>query len=182
MCRHERRAVFQAAPNLTRGAQALVVLQEVQSEQARGRIERTLRRIVDVALMQADAFSAGPERPARLLQHLRGRIDAVEGPTRLCVGKRLQLQSASGPQDEHPGILGSSLRQKQGGHSVQVGEARHEPRRTFGIARNGFRVREGRQQLAHGNVSLRMHGLQLMGSAAAFQTPVIDCWHASCHL
>ncbi len=129
------RAWFQAAPDLTRGAQALVVLREVQSEQARSphRTDPPAHRRCSPHA-GGRAFSAGPD--IRLACFSISAAGST--PSRIqrgCTSANAFSSSPPPAQDEHPGILGSSLRQKQrADHSVQVGETQHEPQWTFGIA------------------------------------------------
>ena len=76
------------------------------------------------------------------VQHLGGRIHAIEPPALPRLGERLDLQAAAGAEHQHPRLVGRTLGEEQHDHALQIGEAGHQTRRPFGIARDRLRVGE----------------------------------------
>ncbi len=72
------RTGFQAAANLLQRWQTLIARDEVQGQQGRGCIERTLRRIADGAFMKAHACTVRPDSLLGQPEHVGRRIDAHE--------------------------------------------------------------------------------------------------------
>ena len=132
---HQRCAGFEAAPDLAEDAGSLFGGNEVQSQQTSRRIERSFRRDIDIALMQANTRGEGTQCGCGELQHLGRWIDSVEAPRWLVLRKHFELEAAAGADDQHPRILWSRLREQQHRHSLQISEAWHEARwalRVFG--------------------------------------------------
>jgi hypothetical protein len=149
MGRHEGRTGLQPLSDLAGGALPFFRRQEMQGQQTGRCIERTFWRIVDVTLMQTGARGERAQRPHGLFQHFGRRIDAIERPARMSLGKRLQFQPATRAKDEYPSLPRCALAEQDGGHAMQVGEAGHEARRSLGIARHGLGIGERRHQIAH---------------------------------
>ena len=142
----EGRAGLQAAMDFRDRAPPFLRGQEMQGQQAGGRIERPLRRIVDIPFVQAHARRQRPKPRPRELQHLRRRVDAVEAPAGMRLGKDLQFQAAAGTEHQHPRGRWRLLGEQDRGHALHVGEAGHEARRPLRIARHRCRIGKMRQQ------------------------------------
>ncbi len=144
---HKWRAGFETASDFSCRAPSFFGRQKMQRQETGGCIERPFRRIVDVALVQADARTKWPERSLGQVQHFGGRVDAVECPFRLRLRKCLQLEPAASPKHEHASILRGALRQQDGGHAMQVGEARHEAAWSFSVPGHGLGIGKMTEQL-----------------------------------
>ena len=121
----------------------------MQGQQAGGCIERSLRRVVDIAVIQTRARCERPKRPFGQLEHLGRRVDAVEGPARMGLRKCLQLQPASGAKNQHFGIFRDALRKQERRHALHGAVAGHETRWSIGVASHRLRIGEWGHPLAH---------------------------------
>lgn len=140
----ERSARPQPAVQLLQRAQPLRCRQVVEGQQARGSVVRPGWRSVDVALVQAHPRGQWPERRFREAQHGGSRVNAIERPVWLALGKNLQLHAAAGAQHQHPGVPGRTLGQKNQSHAMQCREPRYEAWRAVGVVGDGRRIRKVR--------------------------------------
>ena len=92
---HQRRAGGESSPELLEGAQPLLRGQEMQRQQAGGAVEMPLAKRVDIALVEVHASLQRTQRLPGQGEHLRRGIDPREAPAGLCLGERLQLQTAA---------------------------------------------------------------------------------------
>lgn len=146
---HEGRARLQAAPDCRGDATPFGDIDEVQGQQAGGAVERSFRRIVDVALMKTRAGRARSEGFPGEPQHCRGWVHAIEAPALMGFCKRLQLQAAARAEDEHVRILGRTLGQEDRGHGQHGIVAGNEAGRAFGVFRHGLRIGEHGLNVGH---------------------------------
>lgn len=85
---NERRTRLQAATDLSQRATALFGLDEMQGQETRPCIERTIRRAIDEPMMESCARGNWLQCHLCQTEHLGGWIDPVEGPAGPSFGER----------------------------------------------------------------------------------------------
>jgi hypothetical protein len=83
----------------------------VEGEKTSRRVERTFGCSVDISFVQTYPGVERSKRGFSQFQHLRGRIDSIEAPTRVSFGESLQFQSSTRAEDQHSCIIRSALRE-----------------------------------------------------------------------
>jgi hypothetical protein len=103
----QRRTGAHPAAHFGERTDALVAGEEVEGEEAGGRVERTGGGSVDRAFDQLGAGGVGAERRAGEVEHRRRRVDAGKAPAGLRGRERLEFEAAAGAEHENVRVGGA---------------------------------------------------------------------------
>jgi hypothetical protein len=130
----ERGTRYKAPADLPEGVQALVAGNKMKRQQAGGTVEWSGRRGINVTFMQTDSRCVRSDDLFRHAEHIGRRVNTIKRPVRMIIGKSLQLQTTTRPQNQNPPMRGDTFCQKQRCHAMKAGKTRYLSRRSFGIS------------------------------------------------
>jgi hypothetical protein len=115
----------------------------VQCQQAGRGVEGAERCVVDVPVVHRHPRRIGSQDLHRQVQHGRGRVDGIEGPSGTNPRERLGLQSSARTQHQNSGVGRRLFIDEDADQAVNVGQGGHHLPGALGVHRDVGRVVEG---------------------------------------